>query len=1071
MSILVVGVGGVGRGVCNWLKHRLEHEYGSAAAAGFSMLVIDGPGEDDNQYKLPDGFQIDVSPQSTEFYQLEQRPGPAIVDIQAGRSHPYIDRWLGRSEAQKISNPNGIIPETGYGQVRPAGRVGFFLESSDLAPRLRALVQGQDFIVMIGSQSGGTGSGMLLDVAQILRKEKPPSTPFHAYVALPNGFRAIFGDDQSRGQGNARGFAGMRELERLFMKPGHVDYCPGTSVSNSELFDGCFIIDGEGRGGVNLNGKAPLFGVCPALADHLLCTYGTGVAGTSAANWRQHCTVQVPGGPSEPGYMVPGIYTYLYDWKALETSFAFGFAREIYDRLLTVPPDEADKGRQRAEAALRTTGPGTLSLTVATAGGLPVRWPELNQPDSLEGLVTLRRNLNTNGPANAEGPRPPYATVVDWLDLSRIFRPVPNQDVVSQCHGFTAQTVGQQTDTPDPGHDATLWAWINYQRAGICRDFIVQLAHQLLELFYDTQQGKWRTLEQRPYSLVIARDVLLSCRKLLDAELAEVRAWLNRFADEKVMQRAEGVLKGEEENLLSQPPSRGNQAVFVEGPYQWYHTLVEWHTLLQAYELTLADMLALTNDLWMKVGETADGWIGYLQACREQMQTASEKDLTFRQEYAKALPRCYLPDPGGPTERQLYVSLVTDSGIIGALLGQMQWQFHSQFRSGGGLAFGTTVGADGIATSFDCFLVCPDVPGYDPPDQLRQWLADGVSGSYRKTLTYRHKPELFVQDGRNKCGGPLATKDIWEIAALEATARGRDLQQFGDEMAASLVSKSEPALLLVGDATPTEESFGAYIPSAASALPVAVNAALTANQIRPAGVAAGSPFRYSVAVARVAARLRLPEWEYYPRTRSDYYEWRGGLPCHCHAEERNATDYVEEFLLAGHVVQESQLPLHPSVCRHLGNWEAFQSFAVCFALLGTSLSVEYPLADTGGGVAARRLQIPDCQTGAGPQAVCDLGLACNLDGALTALMADTPLAQSARSRLITFCREDLPRYLAIDPSASPAVEAAMRPQSPAAVALPPLDTTSTGPEGLNRTHLQWAIWAACWQYCNGVLGI
>jgi hypothetical protein len=401
----------------------------------------------------------------------------------------------------------------------------------------------------------------------------------------------------------------------------------------------------------------------------------------------------------------------------------------------------------------------------------------------------------------------------------------------------------------------------------------------------------------------------------------------------------------------------------------------------------------------------------------------------------------------------------------------MHWEFNSRFRDGGGLAFEPTVGADDIARSFDCFLVCPDVPGYDPPNQLQQWLADGVSGSYREALTYRHKPELFVQDGRNKCRGPLAAKDIWDIAALEATAFGRDLQEFGQKMAASLVSKSEPALLLVGDATPTEEGFGAYIPSTASALPAAVHAALTANQIHPAGVAADSPFRYSVAVARVATRLRLPEWEYYRRTRSDYYQWRSSIPCHCYAEERNATDYVEQFLLASHVVEEAQLPLHPSVCRHLGNWEAFQSFAVCFALLGTSLSVTNPLADTGGGAAARRLQIPNCKTGAGPQAVCDLGLACNLDGVLTALMADTPLAESARSRLITFSREHLPNYLATDPSVIPTVQAAMKLPSPGAVVLPDLDPTNTNPEGLNRTHLQWAIWAACWQYCNGVLGI
>lgn len=1068
MAVLVIGIGGLGRGVCNWLKQRLEHEYGSPAAAGFRLFVVDGPRED-NQYVLPGGYQIDTSPKSTEFYALTELPGPAIQAVAKGDPYPFVDTWLTAAEAQHIPNPARIIPSTGYGQVRPAGRVGFFLEANKLQPILKDLVAGKDAIVLTGSQSGGTGSGMLLDVAQIIRSVKPVDAPFHGYIALPAGFRHVFGDGQSLREGNTRGFAGMRELERQRVSPNVVEYCPGVTVTNDTVFDGCFIVDGQGPGSADLNTVPPIYGVSPAIADHILCLYGTPIAGANAANWTQHSTIHLPETPAEPGYWSAGVYTYLYDWKALEGNFAFRFARAVYDALLTVDPEEANKGSDLASSVLRTTGPGGMALELSTKGALTIKWPELNQPESLTGLLTLRSNLNTRGPENTPGPIPPYAQVIDWIETDRLFRRVDNADVIAQCSAFTKRHVGTPQDPPNPNPDATLWGWLNYQHSLVCREFVVQLCGEVQELFYDTQQGDWRALSQRPYSLMIARDLLQACRGLLGSELNFVTGVLAAFGEQKVMARADNVRGQAAQDLLDQPRNGQVQRAYVEGPYQWCHELEEWQALARGYEATLRDMIGLTDDLWRKIGQPADGWIGYLQdGCRQQVEDMYNADLTARQKAQKEVQaRSYVPQPGGLAEQTLYRQLVDDNEHLQALLGQLAWQFKSTLAQPG-VAFSPTVDTAAIAASFDCYLRTPQVLGYTPSDEQAKGLYDGVDGGYRQTIIHRHQPELFVQVGRNNCEPLLRSRDVWDILALEAAAANIDPETYAGQIQSTLLSRSQRALDLRGSATPVENAYEVTQHNAASPISTAVAKGLTDKEVGGAGLVPGTPFQYSVAVARAAVRLSLDDWSDYPTTRDDYFACRKALPVHCYPEERIATEHIEEYLLQHHKVAVRDLPLHYTVCRHLTDWEAFQAFAVCYLLLGKPLPTAIPLADTGGGPAARRLEVPKCSTGGGHSTSCDLGLACNMDGVLANLMKRDTLSEKARN-MVKAMRSELASQAQSDPTLKTNLDGYLKPQEPGTIVLPELDQAVK--EELNRPHLQWALWAAVWQYAEGVLGI
>lgn len=1067
MAVAVIGVGGLGRGVCNWLKQRLEHEYGSPASAGFSLLVIDGP-EKESQYVLPGSYQIDTSPHSTEFYHLTKLPGKIIENVAKGEACEFIDSWLTQSEAGRITDPEGIIPSNGYGQLRPAGRVGIFLEASQIVGILRTLVTGQSWIIMVGSQCGGTGSGMLLDIAQMIRHVKPQNARFDGYIGLPPAFSFVFQDEQLRREANTRGFAGMRELERQCESPSIVSYCSGVEVSNTALFDGCFIVDGKIPEGSDLTNVPPVHGLCAMIADHILTLYGTPIATSNATNWVENSTFRLDGRPPERGYWSAGIFTYLYDWKALETSFALRFAHSIYDAMLTVPPKDANVANDQATSVLQATGPGAMALELATHHALAIQWPELNQPDSLRGLLTLRRNFRTRSPSSTPGPLPDYGLVRDWVDVTGVFRRVENADVISQCHAFTARHIGQPQDRANPNTDASLWGWLNYQHGVICREFVATLGPTLQDLFYNRKDGTWQTLSQRPYSIVIARDLLQTCLSLLKSELDEVTKVLRQFSD-KIMDHATQALKEAEEELLTQDRSRTAQENYIQGPYQWYHVLQEWQALMRAYESTLMDMISLADNLWRKIGHPVEGWIGHLDKCRERVHTEYNHNLGVRQfTYDRVKARRYVPQPGGLAEEALYRKIVTDGGHVSALLGQLRFVFMSPLAGAGGSAFEPSLSASEIANSYDGYLIHPSIPGYQPLEGEQRGLYDGVDGKYVETFVHSHRPEIFIQVGRNNCGPRLQQMTIWDVLELEAAAAQLTPEQYAQEVQSTLFSRSKRALGLVGTANPVETLYEVTLHKQDSAISQQVAEAMKRNQVQQVVLGPDTPFRYSLAMATVAVRLRLTDWASYTEMREDYYKLRTLLPVHTYPEERIATDYVEEYLLQHHQLSVNDLPLHYTVCRHLTDWDAFQAFAVCYLLLGNNCELTLPLVDTGGGSAHRRLEVQNVPTGGGHYATCDLGLACNMNGVLSTLMAQNALAEQARVVLKNFAN-DLIEKASSNNELRSCVGEYLRPASFENIILPPLDPTH--PEELNREHLQHAMWAAVWQYVERKLGI
>ncbi len=218
---ILVGVGGTGHEVLSRVRRLVEEAYGNLKNFPIiSFLVIDT----DRDYKV-------TSPESagTPFKDNEKHwarvSGKQVKEIISNMDNfPWINSWF-PNELEK--NINAL--EAGAGQIRACGRFAFFCNYFEIQQRfedaVRRIKGKENFMLdrygikvstnainvfITGSLSGGTGSGMMLDIGYCIRKwlqgEGSPMTT--AIVPMPNAFVGINVGDRVL----ANGYAAMMEL-------------------------------------------------------------------------------------------------------------------------------------------------------------------------------------------------------------------------------------------------------------------------------------------------------------------------------------------------------------------------------------------------------------------------------------------------------------------------------------------------------------------------------------------------------------------------------------------------------------------------------------------------------------------------------------------------------------------------------------------------------------------------------------------------------------------------------------------------------------------------------------------
>jgi hypothetical protein len=218
---ILVGVGGTGAEVLLRVRRLVAETYGSLEkfpVIGF--LLIDT----DKDYKVSNPEAAGTPLKDSEKFWAKVSGSTARGILENMERYPWINKWF-PSELER----NLTSLEAGAGQIRACGRFAFFCNYAEIEQKFRQVlssVKGKENkmldthnikvstnginVFITGSMSGGTGSGMLIDIGYAVRKwlTGEGNCLTTAIVPMPNAFAGVKVGDRVR----ANGYAALMEL-------------------------------------------------------------------------------------------------------------------------------------------------------------------------------------------------------------------------------------------------------------------------------------------------------------------------------------------------------------------------------------------------------------------------------------------------------------------------------------------------------------------------------------------------------------------------------------------------------------------------------------------------------------------------------------------------------------------------------------------------------------------------------------------------------------------------------------------------------------------------------------------
>jgi hypothetical protein len=297
---LVVGLGGTGDWVLTLLKSRLFAAYGEEATKkDVQFLLADtihakaredafkgtgkitvGSSSDQHDEMVAKLGQVRV--ENLEYLPLVGSIYDTAVSIQAREPHARHLSWFPASYYLSELPQAAMDITLGAGQWRQFGRMALTLgiERGDITGKLRhmmreANVDSDDslMVYVICSLGGGTGAGMFLDAAAIIREvaaRMGMKLWIVGFFLLPSAFRMVWNELVQR-TAIPRSYAAFRELTRFQTVAGRevpfpIRYSVNDQVAlSSKLYDTVFLLDAVGE----LADAPPWAGVSPCIADSL----------------------------------------------------------------------------------------------------------------------------------------------------------------------------------------------------------------------------------------------------------------------------------------------------------------------------------------------------------------------------------------------------------------------------------------------------------------------------------------------------------------------------------------------------------------------------------------------------------------------------------------------------------------------------------------------------------------------------------------------------------------------------------------------------------------------------------
>lgn len=431
--VLAVGIGGTGKAALTILKERLEEAYGELPKNVVLLSIDTDDLRDIDEFagtKLSQ--QYDDSGRAPEYHHVVSPPGVTMdtvfADIATERTTAFMD-WLEVSKLQvRLSQAERNI-RGGAQQRRPIGRTALFLRWSQVYSAILGAIQkmygdadeeqvvdavefeqSKRLVFLVSSVAGGTGSGMLIDIANLINHavrsdQRYQSIDLSAIIALPDAFSAYTTamDDPTNLRPNS--YAALRELDRFTRVhsanlPYMVRYgsnMQSITWNTNQPLDHVYLVDTTSRGNIadiDLSGN-PMMGVFPLIADFIMAHVDQSLSDSLAtlrSNAGQHYN-KVEG----QMYSSFNVMSYIFPIDDVIESFSYRFLRDLLARQFLSPADNKQKAQieQQATKAVESMFSMTHVLGKVNPGIVPkalaaTRKMDPERPDmSWQGLFNM----------------------------------------------------------------------------------------------------------------------------------------------------------------------------------------------------------------------------------------------------------------------------------------------------------------------------------------------------------------------------------------------------------------------------------------------------------------------------------------------------------------------------------------------------------------------------------------------------------------------------------------------------------------------------------------------------------
>jgi hypothetical protein len=380
---IVIGLGGSGQWVLTFLKKELLEIGGGRLPEGVKLLSFDttsrttartgqGNKKEAEQQAVRAGAVELV--EGKEFIPIGDSVSPLAQEIAAGR-HSHLQWFPAKTFLGKLP-PAAFNTKEGSGQIRQMGRISVFrdlsaINNSQVLSRLRAAMQdlqskvsrdSQLEVIIVGSLAGGTGAGMLVDMALLVRAQASRLVQnnyvVRGFFILPRAF-ATGGLGEGRDM-LARSFAAWRELDRFMIVSERfgirqMNYHEQNKDLRLQIdkraYDVSYMVDPARQTVNSLDNVKAEEGLFPAVA-HCLSAILDDKAGKAYTEFvSTNLAGKLASLPRRPYHSAIGSYTIKVPVYYAQEKFSHQLALEVLREFLA--PEVNDKGRVTRVSELR----------------------------------------------------------------------------------------------------------------------------------------------------------------------------------------------------------------------------------------------------------------------------------------------------------------------------------------------------------------------------------------------------------------------------------------------------------------------------------------------------------------------------------------------------------------------------------------------------------------------------------------------------------------------------------------------------------------------------------------------